>query len=68
MLGVLRDRVAEVTAAADRLEAAVEAGETAGIGTAMRDVRRQVDGLREGLAALEPQGATVSGNAEPAGS
>ena len=63
VIGVLRDRVAEMTAAVERLETATAAGDdgdVGDVGDAVRQVRRGVDRLREGLAALAPQG-TVAG-------
>ena len=60
VIGVLRDRVAEMTAAVERLETAAAAGDDGDVGDAVVQVRRGVDRLREGLAALAPQG-TVAG-------
>ena len=58
VVGVLRERVAEVVAAVERLEAIAGSGDTSGIRGAVQSVRREVDGLSSGLAALEPQGAS----------
>jgi len=60
VVGVLRDRVAEVSAAVERLEGVAGSGDAASVRGAVEEVRREVDAVREGLAALEPQAATTS--------
>jgi CheY-like chemotaxis protein len=67
VVGVLRDRVAEVVSAVERLEATAGSGDAGGVRGAVADVRREVDALNAGLAALEPQGTATVGSRDDAG-
>ena len=58
VLGVLRDKVADVTEAVEQLEADAETGGS--VSAAVERVRRRVDELRDGLAAFE-SGDAVAG-------
>ena len=60
VLGVLRDGVSDVDEAAAALEEAVETGDVPGIRAGVLRVRREVDDLRDALAAFDP-GETAAG-------
>jgi len=59
VLGVLRERVADVATAVEGLEAATGAGDMPGIQTSVQTVRHELDELRDSIAALEPRGSTA---------
>ena len=59
VIGVLRDRVAEVATAVEGLEAAAGAGDMPGIQTSVQTVRHELDELRDSIAALEPRGSAA---------
>ena len=59
VLGVLQERVAELTGTVERLEAATEAGELPDVQVAVRRARHEVDELRGILTALDAGGTTA---------
>ena len=56
VLGVLQDRLDDVSRATEDLEAALEADDLPGARGAAQRIRSQVDGLRDSLAALDEGG------------
>jgi DNA-binding response OmpR family regulator len=59
VLGVLCDQVSDVADATARLEEVAEKGELSDVRAAVQELRREVDDLRDSLAAIEVDGATV---------
>ena len=60
VLGVLQDRIDDVSRATDDLQEALEADDRPGAQGAAQRIRSQVDGLRDSLAALD-QGGQATG-------
>ena len=59
VLGVLQERVAELSGTVERLESTAESGETASLLEVVRQARHEVDDLRGILTSLDSGGATT---------